>query len=288
MTEDRIRALTCWNGPISFERLVGGITNVSYRVHDGNASYVVRICEDRSYLSIDRRNEETCQEAAFRAGVAPELVHSADGILVSRYVNSPPLAADSLRNPALLSRLATTIRTLHDSRDELLGEMLYFCPFQTVRTYSATARRLNAVLPNDLDKYLADAQQLSTRMSSFRPTLCHNDLLAANILDDGEKLWLVDWEYAGIGNPLFDLASISANSQLGDELEAMLIREYAGAVDDQVRREIQILKTVSLLREALWAVIQTVASDIDFDYAQYAAANLTAYQQARRRIDLGR
>jgi thiamine kinase-like enzyme len=117
--------------------------------------------------------------------------------------------------------------------------------------------------------------------------LCHNDLLPANILDDGNELWLVDWEYAGIGNPLFDLAGVSSNARLSDEAEAALLEAYAGPVDPRIRREVRILKTVSLLREALWSVIQTVTSRIEFDYERYTAANLAAYEEARRRLPAG-
>ena len=145
---------------------------------------------------------------------------------------------------------------------------------------------MNARIPEGLAAHLAEAQRLSRQMTPFHPTLCHNDLLPANIIDNGQALWLVDWEYAGIGNPLFDIASFSSNSQLSDDLEAALIEAYTGTVDERVRREVRILKTVSLLREALWSVIQSVASNIDFDYEQYAASNIAAYQRAHDQLDL--
>ena len=285
MSEDRIRALTCWNGLISIEPLVGGITNRNYLVRDGETSYMVRLCEDMHHLGIDRRNERLCQEAAFRAGVAPEVVHYTDGILVSRFVEAQPRSREDMRDRTLLTRLGTALRRLHDARDELTGEMLYFCPFQTVRTYAATAMRMNARLPEGIDAHLEGARRLSRELTSYQPTLCHNDLLPANIIDNGQTLWLVDWEYAGIGNPLFDIANISSNSLLSEQLEAVLLEAYTGTVDEQLRREVRILKTISLLREALWSVIQTVASTIDFDYEQYAAANFAAFQQARDLLD---
>lgn len=287
MVEDRIRALSYWSGPIAIERLSGGMTNVNYRVREHDAQYVVRCYEDLQHLGIDRRSERVCQEAAFRAGIAPEVVHSSNGMLVSRYIDAPALSAEEVRNEQLLSRLAARLRQLHGAGHELVGEMLYFCPFQTVRTYAATARRLNAKLPAGLDASLEDAARLSLEIGPFHPTLCHNDLLAPNIIDDGQTLWLVDWEYAGMGNPAFDLASVSSNSQLDDELEAAFLQEYAGANDERLRREVEILKSVSLLREALWAVIQSVKSNIDFDYEQYAAKNLTAYREARRKLEIG-
>lgn len=285
MTEKRIRALNCWQGPISIEPLGGGITNLNYHVCDAIRSFAVRLCEDKSELGIDRRNERVCQQAAAQAGVSPEVVHFDDGILVTRFVEARTLTDDDLRDRRMLSRLAVVLRRLHDFRENLIGEMLYFCPFQTVRTYTANARRLGAQLPADIDDLLEDTQRMSREITAFHPTLCHNDLLAANVMDAGEKLWLVDWEYAGIGNPLFDLAGISANCRLSEELETDFLKAYCDTLSEHTRFEIRILKTVSLLREALWSVIQTVTSSIEFDYTQYAADNIAAYKNARQQLD---
>jgi thiamine kinase-like enzyme len=125
---------------------------------------------------------------------------------------------------------------------------------------------------------------LSRTIAPFQPVLCHNDLLAANLIDDGDRVWLVDWEYAGMGHPLFDLAGVSANCAFPEPLELALLMEYRGLVDPRDVRELRVLKAMSLLREALWSVIQTVASDIDFDYHAYADDNFTAYREARTRL----
>ena len=287
---DRVTALSCWSGAVTCEALAGGLTNRNYLVRDGDEQFVARLCDDRQFLGIDRRNERLCQTAACEAGVAPEVTHFEQGILVSRFLNARTLADDDLQDPALIQRLAQIIQQIHNASDHLTGELLFFCPFQTVRTYTQTAREHGAVLPSDIDQLVEDSRHLSHRMSPFRPTLCHNDLLAANIMDDGDRLWLVDWEYAGIGNPLFDLAGVSANAGLSDQLEVQLIEAYAGPASDAVLNdamlhEVRILKTASLLREALWAVIQTVMSDFDFDYAEYATENFTKYRQARLDLD---
>ena len=149
---------------------------------------------------------------------------------------------------------------------------------------SAT-RELGARLPETIDSVLEDMSWLSEEISPFRPALCHNDVLAANILDDGDRLWLVDWEYGGMGNPLFDLAGVCGNCGLEREEEVLLLSAYFGREDAAVAREVRILKAVSLLRETLWAVIQTVASDIDFDYVSYAAELFEAYSRARQDLN---
>ncbi len=277
----RIRSLGFWPGPITLiEPLSGGITNHNYLVRAGDDAFVARLCVALELLGIDRRNEIICQREANALGVAPAVVHHEDGVLVSEHLAARTLKPADLRDPTLIPRLARVLHRLHDGWDRLLGEVLYFSVFQTVRTYTVTARTLGARLPDDIDDLLEDARGLSRQIAPFVPVLCHNDLLPANILDDGRRVWLIDWEYAGVGHPLFDLAGVSANGQFDEPLDVALLAAYRGTstADPQDLRELRILKTISLLREALWSVIQTVASDIDFDYQGYADTNFLAYR----------
>jgi thiamine kinase-like enzyme len=181
--------------------------------------------------------------------------------------------------------VAALLRRLHDSCHILTGEFRYFCPFQTVRTYYQTAAQLGASLPRDIERLITDAALLSRRIAPFRPALCHNDLLAANLIDAKGRLWLVDWEYAGIGNPFFDLANLSANARFADDQDRELLAAYFGDSAPDRLTELRVFKAMSLLRESLWATIQTIASDIEFDYHSYAAENLNAYRQARALLE---
>lgn len=283
----RLQSLDFWGEPIRLEPLPGGITNFNYRVEAGPRRFVARLSVERTLLGIDRRNEVICQRAAHALGVAPAVVHHEQDVLISEYLIARTLRAEDVRQPAFLQRFARLLRTLHDGWDQLSGEMLYFSAFQTVRTYARTARELNAVVPPDLDALLDDARRLAREIGPFTPMLCHNDLLPANILDDGRRIWLVDWEYAGIGHPLFDLAGVSANNGFDASLDHELLAAYRGTADQVTPsdlRELQVLKTMSLLREALWSLIQTVASEIEFDYTGYADDNFRAYREARERL----
>ena len=285
MSKERILPRPCWDSSVELEELPGGITNRNYKVVSAAGNRMARVCEDHRVLGIDRRNEVACQGAAAALGIAPEIVYHEEGILVSEFIEAQTLADSDVREAAALRRLAQVLRHLHGSRDSLSGEMLYFCPFQTVRTYVGNARELGARLPETIDSVLEDMIWLSEEISPFRPALCHNDVLAANILDDGDRLWLVDWEYGGMGNPLFDLAGVCGNCGLEREEEVLLLSAYFGREDAAVAREVRILKAVSLLRETLWAVIQTIASDIDFDYVTYAAELFEAYSRARQDLN---
>jgi thiamine kinase-like enzyme len=283
----RLSALDFWPGPITIEPISGGITNHNYLVRTGEKAFVARLCVARELLGIDRRNEIACQLAAHALGVAPAVAHHESGVLVSEYLPARTLGPTDVRDPAFVPRLAALLRRLHDGWDRLTGEVLYFSVFQTVRTYAATARALGARLPDDTDALLDDARRLSHRVAPFVPVLCHNDMLPANILDDGARVWLVDWEYAGVGHPLFDLAGASANCQFPESLDLAFLAAYRGTptADPRDVRELRIFKALSLLREALWSAIQTVASDIAFDYQSYADTNFLAYRSARRLVE---
>ncbi|GAC1465613.1 MAG: phosphotransferase family protein [Isosphaeraceae bacterium] len=284
---ERLLALRFWRGPITLEPLPGGITNHNYLVRSGSQSFVARLCEERTFLGIDRRNEVVSQREAHALGIAPAIVHHDGGVLVSEYLAARTLRSDDVRNSAFVPRLASTFRQLHQGWDRLTGEILYFSPFQAVRTYVQTARTQDGSLPEDIDHLLDDARRLAHRLQPFVPVLCHNDVLAGNILADEERVWLVDWEYAGIGHPLFDLANVSANCRFSATDDNLLLTAYRGttSIDPEDLQELSILKAISLLREALWSVIQSVISDIEFDYEAYARDNFCAYRDARRKID---
>jgi len=290
MSEPQIRALDCWDGPIAIRPLEGGITNHNYVVESAGKRHVARACLDLEHLGIDRRNEVACQRFAASLGLAPAVVHHQDRVIVSDYVVGKTLTKEDVRDPGRLARVAGSLRRLHDGRDQLEGMLLYFSAFQTIRTYAATARDLQAELPQDIAALIADAQVLEGAMGGFEPALCHNDLLPANLIDAGERLWFVDWEYGGIGNPLFDLAGLSGNCELDDRQERALLEAYLG--DDarpeeiaQKHQDLRRLKAASLLREALWSIIQTKKSGIEFDYHKYARDNLDAYRTARSQIE---
>ncbi len=109
----------------------------------------------------------------------------------------------------------------------------------------------------------------------------HNDLLAANIIDDGERLWLVDWEYAGFNSPLFDLGGVTSNSEMPLIMrEEMLEAYYERPLTDQLRYRFAAMTAASLLRETMWSMVSEIHSQIDFDYAAYTQANIARFERA--------
>jgi thiamine kinase-like enzyme len=282
---ERLRKLGLIRRPFSIDRITGGLSNHNFKVCTSGQTYFARLCQELPLLGVHRRNETVCHQAASLLGLAPEIVHHERGLLITRFVEGRALDPAAMRHPAMLRRVAALLGQLHEGWDTVTGEVLYFSGFQTVRTYAQTAAKLRAKLPSDINQILDDVTRLSRRVAPFRPVLCHNDMLPANLIDDGERLWLLDWEYAGAGHPLFDLAHVSTTNSLTLEQQSTLLAAYPGRLPMTAPAELQIFRVVALLRESLWSTIQTVASDIEFDYTRYAAQNLEAYRAARAALE---
>jgi thiamine kinase-like enzyme len=275
----RLRALAFWPGEITIEPLSGGITNRNYLVTVGSDRFVARIQEERPTLGIDRQNEAACQRAAWTIGVAPEIVLQEQGVLVSAYIPGRTLGEADLQSPEMLAKLGSLLRTLHEGSIQITSELRSFSVFETIESYFVSAGRLIARLPDDIDALFEESRSLAREVEAFTPALCHNDLLAANLLATDDRLWLIDWEYAGMGDPLFDLASVSANNQLSEACEADLLRSYhQGSASTRDLERLRVLKRLSFLREALWGTIQTVEGGLAFDYGRYAAQNFGAFR----------
>ncbi len=262
---------------VSVQALDGGITNLNYRIRVGPQDFVVRLPGRNSqHLGIDRRCEHACSVAAHTSGVAPAVVAFFEdlGVLVTQFARGTAVAEDVMRRPEMLRRVAQAVRRYHDGPD-FPGT---FWPFQVVRDYVATSAPRGAPLPDQFDSMLAEADRLEaalTRPSTPRP--CHNDLLRANFLDDGERLWIIDWEYAAMGDPFFDLGNFAVHHQLTDEEERVLLEAYLGHVTLGAVARLKLMKIISDLREAMWAMVQITISTLDYDFVGYGRKHFDRY-----------
>jgi len=262
---------------LTVESLGGGITNLNYRVHVGGHDFVVRIPgRDSGRLGIDRRREYACTVAAHGCGVAPEAVAFFEdtGILVTRYIAGHELSEHDMRQPATLRRVAETIRRYH-AGPRFPGT---FSAFQTVRDYLAWSAPRGAPLPDRFDWMLSQAGRMEEALGApalLRP--CHNDLLRANFIAAGDRLWIIDWEYAAMGDPSFDLANFAVHHQLTDDEETALIRAYFGDVTPSASARLKLMKIISDLREAMWAMVQVTVSHLAYDFVGYGRKHFDRY-----------
>jgi thiamine kinase-like enzyme len=278
----KVAALSIWRGRVQPVPLAGGITNQNFSVDDGGARYVVRVGSDILVHGVVRANEVAASRAAHAAGLSPRVVHAEPGILVLDFIEGRTFAPDDIRDPANLERLVDMVRRCHhDIPKYLRGPAAMFWVFHVVRDYGHTLEegksRHRAMLPD----LLARAERLEAAIGPIEVVFGHNDLLAANFIDDGKRLWLVDWEYGGFNSPLFDLGGLASNSEFtASQAERALALYFGRPVDDALRRRAAAMTAASLLRETMWSMVSEIHSTVDFDYTAYTAENLRRFEAA--------
>ena len=271
--EDVVRRLPGWSerAEVRTEPLEGGITNRNFRVEIDGAAYVVRLAgADTELLGIDRRAEEAAARAAAEVGVGPEVVLFLPelGCLVTRYVEGDQIPPADLEREEVLRAVVRSIRAIHEGSG-IPGE--FWAP-AVCRAYRDVAASKGVRIPPAYDRLIEVAAEIEAAFAASpsprRP--CHNDLLNANLLRRGDHVWIVDYEYAGMGDRFFDLGNFSVNNGLSEEARERLLELYFGEVRPAHRARLALMRILSDFREAMWGVVQQGISTLDFDYVDYA------------------
>ena len=283
-----IKTLPLWSGAVDITPLVGGITNHNFLVSDAGHRYVVRLGNDIPVHQIKRFNEIAAGRAAHLAGLSPAIRHYQEGVLVMDYIPGTALTDIQVRSPETLARVIELVKQCHhDVPKHLRGASVVFWVFHVIRDYAATLRDGGSVHLTTLQALLQQADLLEQSAGPFDIVFGHNDLLPANILDDGDRLWLIDWEYAGFNTPLFDLGGLASNNGLDEPAEQWMLEQYYGAAPDKdMWRRYTAMKCASLLRETMWSMVSEIYSDIDFDYSVYTLENLERYKYSYEQFKL--
>lgn len=254
--------------------LAGGITNQNYRVEVGGHSFVLRLSgANTDLLGIDRRHERAANMAAAAAGLAPEVVYfiEPEGYLITRFIAGKPITPDEMRQPETIQQVAGILQRIH-GMPPIPGS---FSPFQVVTEYRRLAGEHGVTgWPDDFDWLLArlHAVEAAFARDAAFPCPCHNDLLNENFLRENAtgRICVLDWEYAGMGDSYFDLASLAAQHRFGDEQDALLLQAYFGESTPRRLACLKLMKCMSDFREAMWGMLQTGISALDFDFRGYA------------------
>lgn len=261
--------------------LTGGITNHNYRIESGGEVYVLRIAgENTSQLGIDRSCEHACTQSAAAIGIGAEVIAWLPHYraLLTRFVTGQVLSARDAARKDVLRRVACALRTLHQSA-AVPGE---FSAFKTIAEYHRLAVAAGVAVPHDCDAILDELAALRDATEGSKMACpCHNDLLPANLIDNGEAVRIIDWEYAGMGDPFFDLGNFAENHSLSPEQEHDFLQMYGGQVGPQDVQRLRMMRRISSLREALWGFAQAGISQLDFDFLTYAQQHLERFRQAR-------
>jgi thiamine kinase-like enzyme len=253
--------------------LSGGITNRNFLVTISRepVRYVIRLAgNDTHLLGISREVEHAATVAAAGVGVGPEVTAfiRPEGYLVTRFIEGSPVSLEEVREQDTLARVADSLRRIHDG-PPIPG---LFVPLRIVAAYRALALARGVRIPAEYELASAIGRRIELACLAdpveLRP--CHNDLLNANFIDDGSRIRIVDWEYAGMGDPYFDLGNFSINHELTPDDDAWLLAAYEGLARIDHLARVSLMRVVSDFREAMWGVLQQGISTLDVDFVAYA------------------
>jgi thiamine kinase-like enzyme len=249
--------------------LNGGITNRNYRARLGGEDYVIRLPGwDTDLLGISREAERIAGAAAGELGIAPAVAAAYEDCLVTRFIACrPPTTAELAAEPEPAAR---ALRAFHDGAPTLPAR--FWVP-ELVETYAAIVRERGRALPIEYEHARAVARQIAAARPLFDAAPCHNDLLTANLVvsEPDQRLMLVDWEYAGMGDRFFDLGNLSVNNEFDADADRRLLRAYLGREPDALATAaLSLMRAMSDVREAVWGVVQGAISELEFDFAGYA------------------
>jgi thiamine kinase-like enzyme len=261
--------------------LSGGITNRNFRVDAAGSedSWVIRMAgNDTHLLGIDRDLEHAATVAAAAVGVGPEVTAfiRPERYLVTRFIVGTPVSDEAVHQPATLQRVADSLRQVHDG-PAIPG---LFVPLRTVDAYRSLAVARSVEIPAEDEVAAAICRRIELALlanpGELRP--CHNDLLNGNFIDDGSRIRIIDWEYAGMGDPFFDLGNFSVNHQLTADEDEVLLAAYDGEIRRDRLARLTLMRVVSDFREAMWAVLQQGISTLEIDFAAYASSKFERLQ----------
>ena len=261
-----------WKGKdISIKPLSGGLTNTNFKVTVDGAAYFVRVPgESTELLAIDRNNEYHNTKAAGEAGVAPKVLYHLPeyNVMVIEFLDGKTMSKDSLNEPGMPARMAQAIRKLNQGPRFLLD----FNMFRLTEYYLSLCRERDIKIPDGyierMDTVKRIEQAMNVKLLATVP--CNNDLLAENYIDDGNQLWLIDYEYSGNNDPTFELGNTCQEMQFNDEQIAEVCATYFGEARSDMIARMKLNMIMSDVGWGLWAAIQAKISTIDFDFWGWA------------------
>jgi len=275
-----VRTVPAWtDADVVVSELHGGITNRNYRIDVGGRSYVIRLPGERTeLLGIDRAGEIEAAHRAASLGIGPGVfgVLPGTGTVITEFVPGVAVAdSGELLSSGRLEAVVDAVAALH--RSPPIAAV--FPIFRVIERHAVDAVAHGASLPDGhgvLTTLMNEIEAVFMRHGA-RPVPCHNDLLPANVLFDGDRPWLIDYEYAGMNEAMFDLANLSVNAGFDGAADNRLLERYSGrAPSDSARAQLALMKVVSEMREGMWALVQQGISGLaGFDFGAYAAERLS-------------
>tara|TARA_B110000014_G_C20098740_1_gene576329 strand:+ start:614 stop:1483 length:870 start_codon:yes stop_codon:yes gene_type:complete len=284
--EYMIKSIPIWKSNISINTLDGGMTNQNFLIEENNKKYVVRLGNDIPEHLVSRSNELIVSKAASAAGISPAVIYHDEGLLILEYIESKTLSTEDIKKN--IKKIIPILKKIHyEIPKNLYGQSLIFWVFHVINNYAKFLKDKESRHTIILKNLLLQSNVLEKISSPYEIVFGHNDLLPANFLDDGTRLWVIDWEYAGFNSPLFDLGGLASNNNFSLNEEIFLIENYfEQKINDELLLKYNALKCSSLLRETMWSMVSEITSKINFDYKNYTEENLLKFDQSYKNLDL--
>jgi thiamine kinase-like enzyme len=287
--DEVVAAVPAWSGrSIAASPIAGGLTNRNYRVEVAGTPFFVRVPGPATdLLAVDRANELANTRAAAVAGVGPKVVHHlpAWDVIVLEWLPGRTMSNAAFAEPGMPDRIAAALRRLHAGPRFRLD----FDMFRLTERYLRVVDGLGAPIPTGYREHLPLVARIEPALARRPlPTVpCHNDLLAENYLDDGRRLWLVDYEYSGNNDPTFELGNTCQELGFDDDRAARLCAAYFGIASPSLLARMHLQMIMSDVGWTLWAAIQARISAIDYDFMGWAEERWARAATALDGPDLG-
>ncbi|MEE2946743.1 MAG: choline/ethanolamine kinase family protein [Verrucomicrobiota bacterium] len=273
-------------GAFAVSPIPGGLTNQNLLIETGGGEkFVVRLPgKDTDLFGIDRQTEHAISRVAWEIGIAPEPVAflSEHEILVTRFVEGAPIDTN---DPAAICNVARLLHQLH-SAPEVPG--VFDLP-SVIDDYIATAKRFSVAHPAKLSEALEFSGKIISAIGRCPKVSapCHNDLIAANFLQSRDQLYLLDWEYAGMGDPYVDLGNCAVNFCMDETACTIFMESYLGREPSTGEMaQLHLLRVLSDLREAMWSYVQIGISTLDVDFHAYGMKHLDRFLKNAKSTEL--
>jgi thiamine kinase-like enzyme len=253
------------------EPIAAGLTNQNFRVEVEGRPYFVRLPgKSTDLLAVDRANELHNTRAAAEAGVGPPLIATDEetGAFALEWIDGRTMSIERFREPGTPARIAAALRQLHAGprfRDA-------FDMFRLSEYYLGVVDERSIRIPGGYRDELPKVALIEAALAANPlPTVpCHNDLLAENYLDDGTRLWIVDYEYSGNNDPTFELGNTAQELGFDDARQEQLCAAYFGEATPALLARMRLQMIMSDVGWTLWAAIQAAISSIDYDFWAWA------------------
>ena len=273
------------------ERLSGALTNVSYKLTTEAGVYVLRLAGDGTSNFVDRTAEGHNARAAAAAGINAEVLYfdTGEGTMLTRFVEGTSMDGEGFsRDPRSPSRAALALKRMHGAGRVFKSR---FDAFAMIDGYIDLLNRLRMSLPEDFYEVGREAEAVRRVLEAAPMPLapCHNDPWPGNLLDTGKDIYIIDWEYSGMNDPIWDLGDLSVEAEFGPEQDqAMMETYYGGPSPAALYSRLALYKTVSDLHWSLWAVVQHANGNPADDFLTYATTRLERCKARMGSADFGR